>query len=173
VLNADLALNLPDFRAAERTLQLLVQVAGRAGRGEVKGEVVVQTYAPHSPAVQFSRHNDFEGFAQQELEQRRAFHYPPYTHVVLLASRGKHDAMAEFALQTLHRRLLEGLPEGVIMGEPAPCAMAKAHGQFRFQLLLRAPKIRPLCRHIQQVIAATKLPEDVIVTWDVDPVSLL
>ena len=173
VLNADLALNLPDFRAAERTLQLLVQVAGRAGRGEVKGEVVVQTYAPHSPAVQFSRHNDFEGFAQQELEQRRAFHYPPYTHVVILASRGKHQAMAEFALQTLHRRLLEGLAEDVLMGEPAPCAMAKAHGQFRFQLLLRAAKIRPLCRHIQQVLQATTLPAEVIVTWDVDPVSLL
>jgi primosomal protein N' (replication factor Y) len=173
VLNADLALNLPDYRAAERTLQLLVQVAGRAGRGEVKGEVVVQTYAPHSPAVQFSRHNDFEGFAQQELEQRRAFHYPPYTHVVILASRGKHETMAEFALKTLHRRLLEGLAEDVIMGEPAPCAMAKAHGQFRYQLLLRTTKIRPLCRHIQQVMQATALPADVIVTWDVDPVSLL
>jgi len=173
VLNADLALNLPDFRAAERTLQLLVQVAGRAGRGEVKGEVVVQTYAPHSPAVQFSRHNDFAGFAQQELEQRRAFHYPPYTHVVILASRGKHQAMAEFALKTLHRRLLEGLSEEVLMGEPAPCAMAKAHGQYRFQLLLRTPKIRPLCRHIQQVLQSTSLPADVIVTWDVDPVSLL
>jgi primosomal protein N' (replication factor Y) len=173
VLNADLALNLPDFRAAERTLQLLVQVAGRAGRGEVKGEVVVQTYAPHSPAVQFSRHNDFEGFVQQELDQRRAFHYPPFTHVVILASRGKHQARAEFALQTLHRRLVVDLPEGVIMGEPAPCALAKSHGQFRYQLLLRTPKIRPLCRHIQQVMQATTLPEDVIVTWDVDPVSLL
>ena len=59
------------------------------------------------------------------------------------------------------------------MGEPAPCAMAKAHGQFRFQLLLRAVKIRPLCRYIQQVMKATTLPADVIVTWDVDPVSLL
>lgn len=173
VLNADLALSLPDFRAAERTLQLLVQVAGRAGRGEVKGEVVVQTYAPHSPAVQFSRHNDFEGFAQQELEQRRAFHYPPYTHVIILASRGKHQALAELALQTLHRRLLEALPEGVIMGEPAPCALAKSHGQFRFQLLLRTPKIRPLCRYVRQIVEATTLPEEVIVTWDVDPVSLL
>lgn len=173
VLNADLALNLPDFRAAERTLQLLVQVAGRAGRGEVKGEVVVQTYAPHSPAVQFSRHNDFEGFAQQELEQRRAFHYPPYTHVVLIASRGVNQSMAEFALQTLHRRLVEGLPPEVIIGEPAPCAMAKAHGQFRYQLLLRAPKIRPLCRHIQRVMQATALPGEVKVTLDVDPVSLL
>lgn len=173
VLNADLALNLPDFRAAERTLQLLVQVAGRAGRGEVKGEVVVQTYAPHSPAVQFSRHNDFEGFAQQELEQRKLFQYPPFAHVVIVASRGKHQARAEFALQTLHRRLLVDLPEDTLMGEPAPCAMAKAHGQFRYQLLLRSPKIRPLCRHLRQVLGATALPEDVIVTWDVDPVSLL
>jgi primosomal protein N' (replication factor Y) len=81
--------------------------------------------------------------------------------------------MAEFALQTLHRRLLEGLSEDVLMGEPAPCAMAKAHGQYRYQLLLRAAKIRPLCRHIQQVLQATTLPADVIVTWDVDPVSLL
>lgn len=173
VLNADLALSLPDFRAAERTLQLLVQVAGRAGRGEVKGEVVVQTHAPHSPAVQFARHNDFEGFAQQELEQRRAFHYPPYSHVVILASRGQHQALAELALQTLHRRLAEGLPAEVIMGEPAPCALAKSHGQFRFQLLLRTPKIRPLCRHIRQVLRGTALPEEVTVTWDVDPVSLL
>ncbi len=173
VLNADIALNLPDFRAAERTLQLLVQVAGRAGRGEVKGEVMVQTYAPHTPAVQFSRHNDFEGFAQQELEHRQTFHYPPFTHVVLISSRGKHQALAEFALQTLHRRLLDKLPTGAIMGEPAPSALSKAHGQFRFQLLVRSNKIRQLTRHIQQVIRGTTLPQDVIVVWDVDPVSLL
>ncbi|MBL9132852.1 MAG: primosomal protein N' [Verrucomicrobiaceae bacterium] len=173
VLNADIALNLPDFRAAERTLQLLVQVAGRAGRGEVKGEVMVQTYAPHTPAVQFARHTDYDGFAQQELEHRQVFRYPPFTHVVLISSRGKHQTRAEFALQTLHRRLLEGLPEGAVMGEPAPCALAKSHGQFRFQLLLRAEKIRPLTRHIQQVMRGTTLPQDVIVVWDVDPVSLL
>jgi primosomal protein N' (replication factor Y) len=173
VLNADTALNLPDFRAAERTLQLLVQVAGRAGRGEVKGEVFVQTYAPHSPAIQFSRHNDFEGFSQQELEQRQAFKYPPYTHVVLISSRGKHQAMAEFALQTLHKRLAQSLPEGTVMGEPTPSALAKAHGQFRFQLLLRSEKIRPLTRHIHQVIENTSLPPEVIVVWDVDPVQLM
>lgn len=173
VLNADIALNMPDFRAAERTFQLLVQVAGRAGRGEVKGEVIVQTYAPHTPAVQFSRHNDYEGFAQQELEHRRAFRYPPFTHVVLISSRGKHQAMAEFALQTLHRRLAEGLPTDACMGEPTPSPLAKAHGQFRFHLLLRAEKIRSLTSHIHKVIRSTALPDDVTVVWDVDPVSLL
>jgi len=173
VLNADTALNLPDFRAAERTVQLLVQVAGRAGRGEVKGEVFVQTYAPHSPAIQFSRHNDFEGFVQQELEHRQAFKYPPYSHVVLISSRGKHQTQAEFTLQTLHKRLANGLPAGTIMGEPSPAALSKAHGQFRFQLLLRSEKIRPLARHIQNVVESLTLPQDVIVVWDVDPVQLM
>ncbi len=172
VLNADTALNLPDFRAAERTLQLLIQVAGRAGRGELKGEVFVQTHAPHSPAIQFARHNDFEGFADQELEHRRAFQYPPYSHMLLISSRGKHEAQAEFTLQTLHKRLQQGLPEGVVMGEPTPSSLAKAHGQFRFQLLLRTQRIRPLARHLQSVVDSTALPPDVIVTWDVDPVSL-
>jgi primosomal protein N' (replication factor Y) len=172
VLNADTALNLPDFRAAERTLQLLIQVAGRAGRGEVKGEVFVQTYVPHSPAIQFSRHNDFEGFVEQELEHRQAFKYPPYSHVVLISSRGKEENLAEFTLQTLYKRLLHGLPDGTLMGEPAPSALSKAHGQFRFQLMLRSEKIRPLTRHIQAVVESMTLPQDVIVVWDVDPMQL-
>lgn len=173
VLNANTALNLPDFRAAERTFQLLVQVAGRAGRGEIKGEVFVQTFTPHSPAIQFSRHNDFEGFADQELEQRRMCDYPPYNHVVLILCRGPEQAMAEFALATLARRIREGLPDGVTVGEPTPAALAKAHGQYRFQLLLRSTKVRPLSRHIQKVVHATQLPEEVTIVWDVDPVSLM
>ena len=173
VLNANTALNLPDFRAAERTFQLLVQVAGRAGRGEIKGEVFVQTFTPHSPAVQFSRHNDFEGFADQELEQRRMCDYPPYNHVVLILCRGPHEARAEFALQTLARKLQEGLGDEVMVGEPTPAAMAKAHGQYRFQLMLRSTKVRLLSKHIQKAVMATSLPSDVTVVWDVDPVSLM
>jgi len=81
VLNADLGLHIPDFRAGERTFQLLTQVAGRAGRGELKGEVIVQTFTPHSPSIQFARHHDFHGYADQELEFRKQFGYPPYTHI--------------------------------------------------------------------------------------------
>ena len=172
VLNADTALNLPDFRAAERTFQLLVQVAGRAGRGEVKGEVFVQTHAPHSPAIQFSRHNDFEGYAEQELEQRQALAYPPFSHMVLLSARGPHEAQAEFTLQTLRKRLQEGLPEGAYLGQPAPAPLARAHAQHRFQLLLSSPAIRPLCAHLRAVIQATRLPADITVGWDVDPMQL-
>ncbi|MCB1228215.1 MAG: primosomal protein N', partial [Verrucomicrobiales bacterium] len=172
VLNADLALNLPDFRAAERTFQLLVQVAGRAGRGEVRGEVYVQTFTPHSPAIQYARHNDFEGYAQQELEMRRQFDYPPYAHVLLVTSRGKHQTQAEFTLQTLKQRLAQGMPDGVVMGEPCPAPLAKAHGQHRFQLLLRSARIRPLARHVRDVVKSMTLPRDVTVVWDVDPMSL-
>ncbi|MEI6537364.1 MAG: primosomal protein N', partial [Verrucomicrobiaceae bacterium] len=110
VLNADLSLNLPDFRAAERTFQLLTQVAGRSGRGEQKGEVFIQTYAPHSPSIQFARHADFAGYAEQELEQRKHFHYPPYTHVVMIGCRGKQQTLAEFTLQTFSNRILHDLP---------------------------------------------------------------
>ncbi|MBX7212154.1 MAG: primosomal protein N' [Verrucomicrobiaceae bacterium] len=173
VLNADLALHMPDFRAAERTFQLLTQVAGRAGRGEIKGEVYIQTFTPHSPAVQFARHQDFEGFAQQELEQRRIFNYPPLTHVVLIGCRGPHQARAEFALANLAKRLDAGLPPGTIMGDPTPSPLEKSHGQFRFQLLLRAVKIRVLSQHIHRVIQTMTFPQDVIVTWDVDPVQML
>jgi len=172
VLNADTALNIPDFRAAERTFQLLVQVAGRSGRGEVKGEVFVQTHAPHSPAIQFSRHTDYDGYALQELEHRLAFKYPPFTHVVLISARGKHEAQAEFTLQTLHKRLEQGLPAGTIMGEPTPAALAKAHGQHRFQLLLRSEKIRVLCAHIQRVVAGLSVPPEIYVSWDVDPMNV-
>ena len=173
VLNADLALNLPDFRAAERTFQLLTQVAGRAGRGEVKGEVFVQTFVPHSPAVQFARKCDFEGFAEQELEQRKAFHYPPYDHVVLITARGKNEAMAEFTLKNLSAKLRQDLPEHTRMGDPMPSPLAKAHGQFRFQLLLRSEKVRALARRIQEVITTMSFPAEVIVTWDVDPMHLM
>ena len=173
VLNADLALNLPDFRAAERTFQLLTQVAGRAGRGEVKGEVFVQTFAPHSPAVQFARHGDFEGFAQQELEHRFAFHYPPETHVILLTARSKNESMAEFTLQNLATKLRAVIADDVRIGEAMPSPLAKAHGQFRFQLLLRTSKVRVLARQVHAVVDAMTFPQEVIVTWDVDAMSLM
>ncbi len=173
VLNADLALNMPDFRAAERTFQLLVQVAGRAGRGEVRGEVYVQTFAPHVPAIAFARHNDYEGFAQQELEQRTAFHYPPDTHVVLITSRSKNASMAEFALQNLAQKLRDAAGETARIGEVIPSPLAKAHGQFRYQLLMRSAAIRGLARTLRTVLDGMTFPPEVIVTWDVDAMSLM
>lgn len=168
ILNADLGLHVPDFRAGERTFQLLTQVAGRAGRGDLEGEVIIQTFTPHSPSVQFARKHDFDGFAEQELEFRRQFSFPPYAHCAVLTARSTHERRAEFTLQNLHRRLEEALPEGIVLGDPLPSPLVRSHGQFRFQITLRAHSARPLTRHVQQVLDRTPLPEDVTVVFDMD-----
>ncbi|MFT6239349.1 MAG: primosomal protein N' (replication factor Y) [Akkermansiaceae bacterium] len=172
VLNADLSLYAPDFRAGERTFQLLTQVAGRAGRGAMAGEVIIQTSTPHSPSIQFARHHDFDGFVAQELDVRQQFGYPPFTHVALLLARSSHERRAEFTLQTLHRKLAENLPDGIILGDPIPCPLTKSHSQFRFQLLMRGPNPRALSHHLNKILKATPTPEDVIVTADLDAYDL-
>ena len=168
----DSSLYAPDFRAGERTFQLLTQVAGRAGRGAMAGEVIIQTATPHSPSIQFARHHDFEGFVDQELEMRRQFGYPPFTHLALLLARSSHERRAEFTLQTLHRKLAENLPDGITLGDPIPSPLTKSHSQFRFQLLLRGPNARTLSRHLKKILTATPTPEDVIVTADLDAYDL-
>ena len=171
ILNADLSLHVPDFRAGERTFQLITQVAGRAGRGELEGEVIVQTFTPHSPSIQYARRHDFDGFSEQEMEFRRQFSFPPYAHCAVLTARSNHERRAEFTLQTLHLRLAENLPAGITLGEVLPSPLIRAHGQFRFQITLRSLRARPLTRHVQAVLARTSLPEDVTVVFDMDALN--
>ncbi len=171
ILNADLSLHVPDFRAGERTFQLITQVAGRAGRGEVEGEVIVQTFTPHSPSIQFARKHNFDGYAEQEMEFRREFSFPPYAHCAVLTSRSTHERRAEFTLQTLHLRLAENLPKGITLGEVLPSPLIRSHGQFRFQITLRSLHARPLTRHVQAVLTKTPLPEDVTVVFDMDALN--
>ena len=173
IINADLSLHLPDFRAGERTFQLLTQVAGRAGRGELEGEVLVQTFTPFSPSIQFARHHDFEGFVEQELEFREHFGFPPFSRMILITVRARLRERAEFTTQTLVRRLREAVPGNASVGETAPAPLEKARGYYRFQATLRGPFARPLARAIQQTLAVLPLPEDVFVAVDVDPVNLL
>lgn len=171
ILNADLSLHVPDFRAGERTFQLITQVAGRAGRGDLEGEVIVQTFTPHSPSIQYARKHDFDGFSEQEMEFRRQFSFPPYAHCAVLTARSNHERRAEFTLQTLHLRLSENLPPGTTLGEVLPSPLIRAHGQFRFQITLRSHRARPLTRHVQAVLARTSLPEDVTVVFDMDALN--
>ena len=173
IINADLSLHLPDFRAGERTFQLLTQVAGRAGRGDVEGEVFVQSFTPFSPSIQFARHHDFDGFWEQEIEFRRQWDYPPFTHLVLIVIRSAHQQRAEFSAQTLHRRLKDALPPNTTLSDPAPAPLEKSHGNYRFHLMLRTRAILRLSRHLRGVLEKLTFPEDVIVTVDVDAYQLL
>jgi primosomal protein N' (replication factor Y) len=173
IINADLALHLPDFRAGERTFQLLTQVAGRAGRGETPGEVFVQTYTPFSPSIQFARHHDFAGYFQQELEFRERCDFPPFKHAILITVRSAHEGRAKLSAETLQRRLKEALPEEFILGDATPAPLEKLQGQFRFHLLIRGEAIMRLSRLVRETVDKLPFPEDVTVTVDVDPYQLL
>jgi primosomal protein N' (replication factor Y) len=173
IINADLALHLPDFRAGERTFQLLTQVAGRAGRGETAGEVFVQTYTPFSPSIQFARHHDFAGYFQQELEFRERCDFPPFKHALLITVRSTHEGRAKLSAETLRRRLKEALLQEFILGDATPAPLEKLQGQFRFHILIRGQAIMRLSRLVRETLEKLPFPEDVAVTVDVDPYQLL
>jgi len=173
IINADLALHMPDFRAGERTFQLLTQVAGRAGRGETPGEVFVQTYTPFSPSIQFARHHDFAGYFEQELEFRERCDFPPFKHVILITVRSAHEGRAKLSAETIARRLKEALPPEFILNAPAPAPLEKLQGQFRFHILMRGEAIMRLSRLVRETLDKLPLPEDVVAAVDVDPYQLL
>jgi primosomal protein N' (replication factor Y) len=113
IIYADLALHQPDFRAGERTFQLLTQVAGRAGRGDVEGEVFVQAFAPFHPAIQYARRHDFAGFYEQEIEFREQLKYPPVSRVALLTLKGRNEDKVKFSAEHLKRELEKNLVAAV------------------------------------------------------------
>lgn len=137
VLNADTMLNLPDFRSSERTFQLLTQVAGRAGRADKEGHVIIQTYNPEHYAVQYAKNNDYLGFYKEEMTYRKIGKYPPYYYLVNLIF--SHADMKEVLLESkhIHQTLLQHLsPSSYVLG-PAPCTIARINNQYRFQIIIK------------------------------------
>jgi primosomal protein N' (replication factor Y) len=118
IIYADLALHQPDFRAGERTFQLLTQVAGRAGRGDIEGEVFVQTFTPFHPAIQYARRHDFTGFYEQEIEFREQLKYPPVSRVALLTLKGRNEDKVKFSAEHLKRELEKNLKSSDNENEP-------------------------------------------------------
>lgn len=173
VLNADTGLYIPDPRAGEKTFQLLTQVAGRAGRGDIDGEVVIQTYTPQSPSLQYARQHDSDGFADQELDMRRMFNLPPYVHLAILTVRSPHDKLAEFAMTTIIRALREAAPSSLAIADPMPAPIPKAHGQFRYQATLKAPSARTIAATFRQVMAQIPIGEDITAILDIDAYSFM
>src|SRR5450631_3753058 len=122
IIYADSALHQPDFRAGERTFQLLTQVAGRAGRGDVEGEVFVQAFAPFHPAIQYARRHDFNGFYEQEMEFREQLKYPPVSRVALLTLKGRNEEKVKFSADHLKRELEKKLMQSSSAGANAPAS---------------------------------------------------
>jgi primosomal protein N' (replication factor Y) len=141
VLHADAALHLPDFRASERTFQLVSQVAGRAGRGDRPGRVLVQTWHPEHHAIRLALTHDFEGFAERETRLRRGLWYPPFSRLTMFRVSATAERAAERAARYVRTRVEQatrGLPGLRLLG-PAPSPMYKLRGRFRWQVLLKSP----------------------------------
>src|SRR5665213_1691546 len=214
IIYADLALHQPDFRAGERTFQLLTQVAGRAGRGDVEGEVFVQAFAPFHPAIQYARRHDFNGFYEQEIEFREQLKYPPVSRVALLTLKGRNEEKVKFSAEHLKRELEKSLGSAPVSGAavdvsstatelfgedakqnvrdarapqakrnrnlfsdliiagPAPAPLLRAETFYRYQIMLRTHAMSALSRELAMIIESLKLPEDISLVVDIDPVSL-
>ncbi|HTV48787.1 MAG TPA: primosomal protein N' [Phycisphaerae bacterium] len=176
VLNADLAMTVPDFRAAERTFQLICQVAGRSGRAGIRGLVIVQTMQPQEPAVIHAANHNYMGFVNGELPEREKFGYPPCTRLVRMVLSDKNDKLVHRSAQSLSetiRQRSSGLHEVIRMEGPQPPAMARLNGQFREEILLFASSAQQL----QQLLARLRMEGTFrkfqgILDIDVDPLSM-
>jgi primosomal protein N' (replication factor Y) len=174
IIHADSALSQPDFRASERTFQLLTQVSGRAGRGDVEGEVFVQAFAPFHPAIQYARRHDYTGFYDQEIEFREQLKYPPLTRVALLTLKGRNEDKVKFSAEHLKRGLEKGLKDfkDLILLGPAPAPLLKAETFYRHQIMLRARAMSKLSQTLANILPQMTFPEDVTLSLDIDPVNL-
>jgi len=174
IVHADLSLHIQDFRAGERTFQLLTQVAGRAGRGDVEGEVFVQSFTPFHPAIQYARRHDFPGFYEQEMEFREQLKYPPVARIALITLKGRNEEKIQFLAEQIKKEVEKRLPEvgETILCGPAPAPLARAETHYRYQILLRTKFITKLSHQLNLMICETKLPEETHMIVDIDPVNL-
>lgn len=173
VVNADTALHMPDFRASERTFQLVAQVAGRTGRGDRPGRVLVQTFEPDHPAIACASKHDYEGFVAGELPHRLESGMPPFGRLVRLIARGPEEPAVRDYLDALTGALRASAPPGISILGPAPAPVAKIRNLFRHHLRLRGETPRPLQVLLQDVVPTIPTPPGVELAIDVDPVNLL
>ncbi len=201
IIYADMALHQPDFRAGERTFQLLTQVAGRAGRGDVEGEVFVQAFAPFHPAIQYARRHDFVGFYEQEMEFRAQLKYPPISRVALLTLKGRNEEKVKFSAAHLRRELekllndreaktaspvvdmfaednaTESSPRAaafkdLVIAGPAPSPLLRAENLYRYQIMLRTGAMSRLSHELAKIVQSLTFPDDVTLAVDIDPVNM-
>jgi primosomal protein N' (replication factor Y) len=171
VISADAMLGLPDFRAAERTFQLLTQVAGRAGRGSRPGRVVIQTYYPDHPAVRLASHHDVKTFLEEEMVYRRSFAYPPTMRLAVIRFEADRENASRTAAEEAARAVMP-VPDRVRLRGPAPAPLERIRSLWRWQILVSAAN-RELLRGVLEKIEALTVPSGVRRIVDVDPLSTL
>ncbi|MDX1439691.1 MAG: primosomal protein N' [Rubricoccaceae bacterium] len=175
VVNADTGMLMPDFRAAERTFQLLAQVAGRAGRKDLPGEVVLQTRNPDHAAVQFALTHDYEGFARKELSERRVLGYPPFGRMIGVEFKGPEERGVSLLAQDWTNELAKGLSGVEVLG-PTSALVGRVKKQWRYHTILKAPRSIPapqIARFVREANSRFGAPKKGYrINIDVDPVGL-
>lgn len=172
VMQADSTLHIPDFRSGERTFQLITQVAGRAGRGDTPGLVVVQTYTPCHFALQAAMNQDFKAFYDEEMPGRQMLDFPPASHMVIIHFRSTVEEAARNAAEAFASDITPLLEKSVQVIGPLPAPLARIKTYFRYQLLLRGGNVRTLTRLVRSKVVGIKPPKGVDIYADVDPRSL-
>lgn len=173
VLNSDASLNIPDFRASESVFQLITQVAGRSGRGEMKGEVILQTSVPENPTIVLASKQDFDGFYAQEIAVREAFGYPPFTKLAKLTFSSEEENAALGCAEAFYAYLNGRIPSHCIIHPVVPSGYAKVKNRYRFQILLRSKQIGTLLGLIEQAKKEVAVSRETRLSVDINPLSML
>ncbi len=172
LVDADQSLHIEDFRAAERTFQLIVQVSGRAGRGELAGEVVIQSHTPYSPPIQFARRGDFYGFQLEEMAQRKAFSYPPFRHLIRHLFKGRNPEKVAFYAEQWTREVEKLLGPQVELRGPAPAPIEKIRDEYRYHLWYFCRSATAIVKQLRALRKTFPMDREVVDIIDVDPMNL-
>ena len=173
VINADQSLYIPDFRSCERTFQLLTQVAGRAGRGDVSGEVIVQTLNPFNETIMYAVQQDFRKFYDYDMEMRKVLNYPPAGHLIAIHFRGAEQAAVKRFAGEFMEKIRPCCHQEVIVTEPEPAPIERIKGKYRYMIILRGSKLKKLREAIRELILHGNTPRNLEVYADVDAQSLM
>lgn len=173
VLLADIGFNFPDFRTSERNFQLLSQVSGRPGRHSMNGEVIIQTYNPEYTSLQFAQKNDYAGFANQELENRKELNYPPYGRLASVRIQGSDLNKLKKAVSLLERNsnILQKKTSSLMVLGPVPSPIFKLKNKYRYQMLIKSKNSKSIRDFCDYLFKNTDLPSGVQVTVDIDPMN--
>jgi primosomal protein N' (replication factor Y) len=171
ILNADASLQIPDYRSTESLFQLLIQVAGRAGRAELNGEVVLQTFLPDHPMLRLAANQDYTTFYERELEERRLFSFPPFCRLIKIVFCGPNELETSQIAASFYQSLLEKAPQDTKLLPPLPSGHPKVKDNYRFQFLIKTNHVQHLSERIMAIRAALPLPRKVSLLVDIDPIS--
>ncbi len=177
VVLADISLNVPDFRASERTFNLLTQVAGRSGRGEQPGRVIIQTWNPEHYAIRFACRQNYIDFADEELQYRKRLFYPPYYRLGRFVFSGTDEKKLQSALNKYHPtveklKLRYEAPNLMILG-PSPAPLSKINKLYRYHIIIKAIDAETLSKAVRDLEIIFKLPSNISISIDIDPISLM